>query len=310
MIGVKSVTKSFGGKCVLDNVSCEIKRGEKVVIIGPSGSGKSTLIRCMNLLATPDFGEVWLGDELISKPDVYLYPDIIRLSKTYKKLCVAAFGEEAALAEEKPTDFDDSDIIREICEKRLLCRREGREFKAALSQLADEALDINLARRRMGMVFQHFNLFANKTVLENLTLAPVKLGLKSVEEAEARAMELLTKIGLADKRDEYPSKLSGGQKQRVAIVRALAMDPEILLFDEPTSALDPEMVGEVLELMKSLADDGMTMVIVTHEMGFAREVASRVLFLVDGDIAEEGTPTEVFDNPKHDRLKEFLSKVL
>jgi len=310
VIDVKSISKSFGGKCVLDGVSCEIKKGEKVAIIGPSGSGKSTLIRCMNLLVVPDFGEVRLGNELISKPDAYLYPDVIRLSKTYKRLRIAAFGKEVMADEAKPTDFDDSDIINEICEKKLLRRAEGREFKAALAELSRQALDINRARRKMGMVFQHFNLFANKTVLENLTLAPVKLGLKTKEEAEQRAIELLSRIGLADKKDEYPSKLSGGQKQRVAIVRALAMEPEVLLFDEPTSALDPEMVGEVLELMKSLADDGMTMVIVTHEMAFAREVASRVLFLVDGVIAEEGTPVEVFDNPKNERLKEFLSKVL
>jgi polar amino acid transport system ATP-binding protein len=162
----------------------------------------------------------------------------------------------------------------------------------------------------MGMVFQQFNLFNNKTVLQNLTLAPIKLKLKTKEEAEAKAMELLTRIGLADKANAYPSTLSGGQKQRVAIVRALAMDPDVILFDEPTSALDPEMVGEVLDLMKEVANEGMTMVIVTHEMGFAREVSDRVLFMDDGIIAEEGTPEEIFSNPKNKRTKEFLDKVL
>ena len=310
MIDVKALRKSFGDKLILNDVSCEIKQGDKVAIIGPSGSGKSTLIRCMNMLVEPDAGEVRLDGELISKPDPYFYPDLIRLSNTYRRICLAAFGDKCVGDESKPEEFDDSEIINQIRENKLLKRREGAAFKAALKEIELEALNINLARRKMGMVFQHFNLFANKTVIENLTLAPVKLGLKTKEEAEERAMELLSRIGLADKRDEYPSKLSGGQKQRVAIVRALAMEPEILLFDEPTSALDPEMVGEVLELMKSLADDGMTMVIVTHEMGFAREVASRVLFLVDGNIAEEGTPAEIFDSPKNERLKEFLSKVL
>ena len=160
------------------------------------------------------------------------------------------------------------------------------------------------------MVFQHFNLFHNMTVLQNMTLAPVQLKLKTQEEAEATAMELLTRIGLADKKDEYPSKLSGGQKQRIAIVRALAMNPRVMLFDEPTSALDPEMVGEVLDLIRQLADEGMTMVIVTHEMGFAKEVADRILFMDDGRITEEGTPEEIFGNPKNPRTKEFLSKVL
>jgi len=162
----------------------------------------------------------------------------------------------------------------------------------------------------MGMVFQHFNLFNNLKVIDNLTLAPVQLKLKTKEEAEETAMALLKRIGLADKRDEYPSKLSGGQKQRVAIARALAMSPKVILFDEPTSALDPEMVGEVLDLIKELAKEGMTMVIVTHEMGFAREVANRVLFMDGGVIAEEGTPAEIFDNPQNPRTVQFLKAVL
>ena len=170
--------------------------------------------------------------------------------------------------------------------------------------------DINIHRQKMGMVFQHFNLFPHMTILRNMTIAPMKLLGKSRAEAEALAMELLEKVGLADRANSYPSQLSGGQKQRVAIVRALCMQPDVMLFDEPTSALDPEMVGEVLEVMKSLAHDGMTMIVVTHEMGFAREVGSRVIFMADGRIIEEGTPDEMFEHPKSERLKTFLAKVL
>lgn len=176
--------------------------------------------------------------------------------------------------------------------------------------LADKKVDIDLHRRRMGMVFQHFNLFPHKTVMQNITMAPVHLKLMTKEEAENKATELLTRIGLEDKKNEYPNRLSGGQKQRIAIVRALAMNPEVMLFDEPTSALDPEMVGEVLDMIRDLAGSGMTMVIVTHEMGFAREVASRVLFMADGQIREDAPPRELFGNPQDDRLKDFLSKVL
>ena len=170
--------------------------------------------------------------------------------------------------------------------------------------------DIDRVRQRMGMVFQHFNLFPHMNIRKNITFAPVKLGLMTKDEADAKAEELLKRVGLPDKADEYPIRLSGGQKQRIAIARALAMNPEVMLFDEPTSALDPEMVGEVLELMKQLADGGMTMVVVTHEMGFAKEVASRVLFMAEGYVMEQNTPKEFFDDPKNPRLKEFLSKIL
>ena len=176
--------------------------------------------------------------------------------------------------------------------------------------ITDKKVNINLHRQKMGMVFQHFNLFPHMTILQNMTLAPIQLLKKSKAEAEAKAMSLLERVGLADRADAYPSQLSGGQKQRVAIVRALAMEPEVMLFDEPTSALDPEMVGEVLEVMKQLAHEGMTMVVVTHEMGFAKEVGNRVLFMADGKLMEEGTPDELFNNPQCDRLKDFLSKVL
>ena len=176
--------------------------------------------------------------------------------------------------------------------------------------ITSKATDINKHRQKMGMVFQHFNLFPHKTILENITLAPIKLLKKSKEEAEKEAMDLLKRVGLEQKANAYPSHLSGGQKQRIAIVRALAMKPDVMLFDEPTSALDPEMVGEVLELMKALAHEGMTMAVVTHEMGFAKEVATRVIFMDAGQIKEQGTPEEFFGNPKDERLKEFLSKIL
>ena len=182
------------------------------------------------------------------------------------------------------------------------------EFDGA--NLTSAKVDLDLHRQKMGMVFQQFNLFPHLTVLNNLTLAPVLLKKLSKEEAESKAMDLLERVGLADRADAYPNQLSGGQKQRVAIVRALCMDPEVMLFDEPTSALDPEMVGEVLDVMKTLAKKGMTMVVVTHEMGFAKEVSNRVLFLDDGLIAEEGTPTEIFENPQCERLQSFLAKVL
>lgn len=251
MISVKNLTKSFGKLEVLKGISCEIEKGEKVVVIGPSGSGKSTFLRCLNFLETPTGGEIYF---------------------------------------------------------------EGKSpVKSA---------ELQEHRKNMGMVFQHFNLFPHLTVLQNVTLAAIEMRKQQnkknklkipkkqiVKEEEEKAMNLLARIGLQDKASSYPSTLSGGQKQRIAIVRALAMNPKVMLFDEPTSALDPEMVGEVLALMKELADEGMTMVVVTHEMRFAHEVSTRVLFMDDGKIAVEGTPQEIFDNPKDERLKSFLSKV-
>lgn len=276
MLVVEHLTKKFGDLVVLNDISEKIEQGEKVAIIGPSGSGKSTFLRCLNVLEDPTEGAVYF---------------------------------------------------------------EG-------ANLCDLSVDINLHRRRMGMVFQQFNLFNNMNVLKNITLAPVNIGLQDLRrvkrknffrkianlfrkkdgkkplepinttakqikaDATENAMRLLNRIGLADKASAYPSTLSGGQRQRIAIVRALAMNPKVMLFDEPTSALDPEMVGEVLALIKELADEGMTMVIVTHEMAFAREVATRVLFMDGGKIQEQGTPEQVFGNPQNDRLKDFLSKVL
>ncbi len=270
MIEVVNLCKSFGDNEVLKNITTTIKKGEKVVVIGPSGSGKSTFLRCLNCMEDPTSGSIIFGGENIADPKV----------------------------------------------------------------------DINTHRQKMGMVFQHFNLFANKTVIENIMMAPVVIGSKKLKkqkrdnlliklhlkkgevvpvtqtvadikkQAREKAVDLLKRIGLEDKADAYPSSLSGGQKQRVAIVRSLAMDPDVILFDEPTSALDPEMVGEVLELMKDLAEQGMTMVVVTHEMGFAREVGTRIMFMDDGMFVEEATPEEFFSHPKSERAVEFLSKVL
>lgn len=206
-----------------------------------------------------------------------------------------------------PSGSGKSTFLRTL---NLLERPTGGKILFEGTDITDPTVDINVHRQKMGMVFQQFNLFPHMTILKNMTLAPMKLLKKSKEEAETKALELLRRVGLEDRAGAYPSQLSGGQKQRVAIVRALAMDPDVMLFDEPTSALDPEMVGEVLEVMKSLAAQGMTMVVVTHEMGFAREVASRVLFIDDGKIQEEAEPEEFFTNPKNPRLKDFLSKVL
>ena len=305
MLDIKNIYKNFGDLHVLKGVSTHVEKGEVIVIIGVSGSGKSTLLRCMNLLEEPTFGEVWMEGRLMTPPDPYLHFDVIRASRTYKKLVESGLDDAEAIKKIK-----DEDLLKEKHP-----RTEGPEYAALLKKIYDEnGIDINLGRQKMGMVFQNFNLFNNKTVLENITLAPIKIGkqrLKDakkrgeasgktpddiVREANEKAMKLLTRIGLQDKANVYPSTLSGGQKQRVAIVRALAMEPDVMLFDEPTSALDPEMVGEVLDLIRDLVKDGMTSVIVTHEMGFAKEVADRVIFMHDGVIAEEGTPDEVFNH--------------
>lgn len=297
LIDIRNLYKYFGKLQVLKSVSLQIKKGEKIAIIGPSGGGKSTCLRCMNLLETPTYGEIWFEGKLLTPVDPYLHFDMIRKSKTYRELTENGKSDEEAIKDIKIND--------------LLKKREGAEFDKAVKAFYKEHFqDINVTRRKMGMVFQHFNLFNNLTVMGNMILAPTQLKIKTKEEAEEKAHELLKRIGLDDKANEYPSTLSGGQKQRIAIVRALMMEPDVMLFDEPTSALDPEMVAEVLELMKELADDGMTMVVVTHEIGFAKEVASKVVFMADGVIKEEADPETFFTSPKDERLKEFLSKVL
>lgn len=240
MIETVNLHKSFGKLHVLQGVSNQIREGECVSIIGPSGGGKSTYLRCLNMLETPEEGQIFV---------------------------------------------------------------EGVE-------ITNKKVDINKHRQKMGMVFQLFNVFPHLTVKENVTMAPVLLKKKTRQEADEMAMSLLARVGLAEKADEHPGRLSGGQKQRLAIVRALAMEPDMMLFDEPTSALDPEMVGEVLNVIRDLLKSGMTTVIVTHEMGFAKEVSDRVLFMDKGVIAEEGSPAEIFGNPQNARTREFLSKVL
>ena len=309
IIDVKNLYKTFDGtKMILQGISYQIKSGEKIVIIGPSGGGKSTFLRCLNLLEKPTYGEIWVNDKLITPVDPYLHFDVIKASKTYGKMMETYRAENPSATDEELSDR----IISEIKEKDLLNeKREGREYKALMKQIYENnSIQIDLARQKMGMVFQHFNLFPHMTVKENITFAPVKLKLKTPEEASKRADELLARVGLSEKADAYPSQLSGGQKQRIAIIRALAMDPEVMLFDEPTSALDPEMVGEVLDLIKQLAEDGITMVVVTHEMGFAKEVADKVLFMSDGIIEEEAPPAEFFGAPKSPRLQQFLQSVL
>ncbi|MBX9182788.1 amino acid ABC transporter ATP-binding protein [Paeniclostridium sordellii] len=240
MIQIKNIKKNFGKNEVLKDINLNIKKGEIVAILGPSGSGKSTLLRCINLLESPNGGEI-----------------------IYK-------GEN----------------------------------------ILDKKCDINKVRQHIGMVFQNFNLFSNMAVLQNIIVAPTKVKKIKKEEAIKDALVLLERVGLLDKKDDYPSQLSGGQKQRIAIARALAMKPDIMLFDEPTSALDPEMVKEVLDVMKELAKEGMTMAVVTHEIGFAKEVADKVVFMDNGFIIEEGSPKEIFENTKQIRTKQFFDKVI
>lgn len=305
MINAENIYKSFGKTDVLNGVSLSVEKGEKIALIGPSGSGKSTLLRCLNLLEEVKYGEVWLDGRLLTPVDPYLHYDIIEKSKTYAYVYSALFANGGTKGELRDM------AIQKIKREDLLKKFEGAQFRRAVKALYKQSYqNINLARRSMGMVFQQFNLFNNMNVLDNMTYAPVKLKIMSRAQAEEKAIALLGRIGLPDKAKAYPSNLSGGQKQRIAIARSLMMNPEVMLFDEPTSALDPEMVGEVLSLIKELAEEGMTMVIVTHEMSFAREVATRVMFMDGGKILEQGSPEAIFNNPQSARLKDFLSKVL
>lgn len=307
MISVNRLCKSFGELNVLNDVSFTVERGEKIAVIGPSGSGKSTLLRCINLLDPPSRGEIWFEGKLINDLEPALHPELISLSETGKKVIAELKAKDRSLSDTEAAEAA-CEIVRE---RRGLRRIEGKAFSDACRLFRERnSTPVSLVRRKMGMVFQHFNLFNNLTVMKNITLAPIELGLCSREEAEAEAEKYLLRVGLSDKKDVYPSTLSGGQKQRIAIVRALAMNPDVMLFDEPTSALDPEMVGEVLDVIKELADDGMTMMIVTHEMSFAREVATRIMFMDGGKILEQNTPDEFFTHPQNKRTVEFLSKVL
>ena len=289
IISVRNLYKKFDKLEVLKGVNLDVYKGDVVAIIGPSGCGKSTFLRCLNLLETPSAGEIILENEYVFKNE-----------RVYLK---RRLREMKANAKERGVIVDKA-AYEQLNAEYLALREEEKEIEKYILK------SINLHRQKMGMVFQQFNLFPHLTVLQNITLATVKLKKFTQEEANNKAMSLLKKVGLDEKANAYPTTLSGGQKQRIAIVRALAMEPDVMLFDEPTSALDPEMVGEVLKVMGELAQDNMTMVVVTHEMGFAKEVANRVIFMNDGVIKEENNPKDFFENPKDERLKEFLSKVL
>ncbi len=294
LLQVKSLCKQFGKQEVLKGIDIDVKKGDVVAVIGPSGCGKSTFLRCLNLLETPSAGEIIFQDEHVYKLySLYTKREIDGLKREIKALKKEQKDCTAQLAQ-----------LNELTEKYRAQRMEEKAIAKETNK------SINVHRQKIGMVFQQFNLFANLNILDNITLAPIKLKKLSKAEAEEKALALLEKVGLKERAKDYPSSLSGGMKQRVAIVRALAMEPDIMLFDEPTSALDPEMVGEVLKVMTDLAKDGMTMIVVTHEMGFAREVANRVIFIDGGVIKEENSPKEFFANPEDERLKEFLSKVL
>ena len=289
MIKVKNLQKSFGKLEVLKGINETINDHEVVSIIGPSGSGKSTFLRCLNLLEMPTKGELYYDDKLIFKKESSRHFQAIENVKKEKDI-----------------------LPKDEYQNKLKCAKENYKQIKKQERLRNKNLEsmINNYRQEVGMVFQHFNVFPHLTVLENITLAPVLENKMSKEEAKIEAYKLLEKVGLEDKADVYPKTLSGGQKQRLAIVRALAMKPKVMLFDEPTSALDPEMVKDVLEVIKKVAQTGMTVVIVTHEMGFAKAISDRVIFMDNGYIIESGTPQQIFDNPQNPRTKEFLSKVL
>ena len=324
MIDVKNLSKSFGNLDVLKDITEHIAPGEKVVIIGPSGSGKSTFLRCLNLMEEPTSGSITFDGTEITDPKTDI--DQIRRQmgmvfqhfNLFPNMTIQRNITLAPVRTGRMNQKEADELALQLL-RRVGLEDKAQAYPAQLSggqilfqdvDITDKKVDINIHRQKMGMVFQHFNLFPHKTILDNMTLAPVEVLGMNKAEAEEKAHALLNRVGLGDRADAYPIQLSGGQKQRIAIVRALMMEPEVMLFDEPTSALDPEMVGEVLEVMKELAQNGMTMVVVTHEMGFAREVGNRALFMADGKIVEEGRPEDIFDHPRHPRLKDFLSKVL
>lgn len=280
LISIKNLKKNFNKLEVLKGIDLDIHKSEVISIIGASGSGKSTLIRCLNFLEMPSSGSITYDGKTMFASNVKEMEDEL---KTLDKESKEYLDLSSKIKEEKKKDK----IIKKNLNKEL-----------------------NEYRKKIGMVFQHFNIFPNMSVLDNITLSPIQTLKMDKEEAKKEALELLSKVGLSDKANEFPKKLSGGQKQRLAIVRALAMKPDVMLFDEPTSALDPEMVKEVLDVIKQVVKTGMTVVIVTHEMAFAKEVSDRVIFIDNGVIEEEGNPNELFNNPKSNRLQEFLSKVL
>lgn len=286
IIEVKNLHKSYGNLEVLKGVNQTIKKGEVVSIIGSSGSGKSTFLRCLNLLETPTSG-------YISFEDSTLFDSNTEILK-----------KEISLLKNTDVNYKENKRYKDLIAELKLAKKKDAKYKKVVDKL------LNSHRQKIGMVFQHFNVFPHMTCLENITLAPMTINKISKEEAEKQAIELLKRVGLDSKANVKPSKLSGGQKQRLAIVRALAMNPDVMLFDEPTSALDPEMVKEVLAVIKELAKTGMTIVIVTHEMSFAKEISDKIIFMDEGIIKFEGTPNEVFNNPKDERLIKFLDAVL
>ena len=297
MIAIKGLYKNYGSLKVLKGIDLNVSQGDVISIIGPSGSGKSTLLRSINLLEKPTYGEIWVQDKLITQPDPYLHFDVIRASQTYAKMTAQGMSDEDAIAKIKKED--------------LLKRREGAKYDALMKGIVDGHFeDAYSVRRRVGMVFQHFNLFPHMTVLDNMIYAPMNVKKVPREQAVEKAKQLLESVGMLEKIDVFPGTLSGGQKQRVAIARTLAMEPDIVLFDEPTSALDPEMVKEVLDVIKRLASTGITMLLVTHEMGFAREVSDRICFLDEGRLIEDAPPDVFFSTPKSERARTFLDKVL
>ncbi|MCR5347845.1 MAG: ATP-binding cassette domain-containing protein [Fretibacterium sp.] len=298
MIDIRNLYKNFGVLPVLRGVSLTVNDGEIVSIIGPSGSGKSTLLRSINLLEPPTYGEIWVDGKIITPPDPYLHFEVIRASRTYRHMQREGWDDDAAL-------------IREIKARDLLKNHEGQKYHTLLKEITQHSfVDANVVREKIGMVFQHFNLFPHMTVLQNMIYAPTHVKKIPMDQAVEKARALLDNVGMLDKIDVYPGTLSGGQKQRVAIARTLCMDPEAVLFDEPTSALDPEMVKEVLDVIKRLATTGITMILVTHEMGFAREVSDRICFLDEGTVLEDAPPDIFFSTPKSERARTFLEKVL
>lgn len=278
LIKIRDLYKNYQSLQVLKGINLDINKGEIISIIGSSGSGKSTLLRSINLLETPENATIIFKDEVIYD-----------VKTNHKEI---------------------SELISNNNNKKKLKHEMKKQAKLTSKEMCKIEKKLNLYRQQVGMVFQHFNIFNNLSVLDNITLAPILLKKTDKEEANKNALELLKRVGLEDKANESPKNLSGGQRQRLAIVRSLAMNPEVILFDEPTSALDPEMVKEVLNVISELAKTGITMVIVTHEMGFAKEISSRVLFMNQGIIEEEGTPDEIFNHPKSKRLQEFLDAVL
>lgn len=289
MIKVINLYKKFGQVEVLKGINEEFKNQEVVSIIGPSGSGKSTFLRCLNLLEIPSGGTIEFKGNILFENSSIDFKKEIGIIKQNKKM------------------MSKKDYKKEY---NFLTRMDKKHDADQYKQLKNIDKNINQYREKMGMVFQHFNVFPHLTAIENITLAPITNKKMTIKEAEYIALELLSKVGLVNKKDEYPSNLSGGQKQRLAIIRALAMNPEVMLFDEPTSALDPEMVKEVLDVIKEVSVLGKTVIIVTHEMRFAKEISDRIIFMDKGVIVESGTPVDVFESPKNIRTKEFLSKIL